>query len=473
MSSLRTRVVGVCHQCQSVSPFKTIFRSQSVSAQPLVQADLLKGRPYRKHPGVTNLKAQRLPDELQRGALYIIKNAQVSDLTEKAQRLSNFLWSRKRKVEDAQLRAKAMALEKALWSASQEHPTEGEDGNLEDRIKKQVLYDLRKNTYHWTPIRYDEALGLVFMASRLAGGYAAVRRALHEIKKRDSSFSPRSLLDFGSGLGTVVWASHSLWAESLREMVCVDSSGAMNELAARLLRGGDEQNKPFIDNVYFRQFLPVSPKVQSDLVVGAFALSELGSSKERQDGALTLWRKTGSYLVLVENGTMDGHSILMEARDTILKNEDKVVYDHRMPSVFAPCTHALPCPKMMQRLSVPCNFVQSYYPLSLTKKQENSQEKFSYLIISRTGSAEQGDRLAGTEEVEWGRLTTPVIRRPRRVHCQLCCSSGELKRLVVTARLHGRDTYRCARSSDWGDRLPVVLAEDEDDVTVQSDNEPS
>ena len=36
-----------------------------------------------------------------------------------------------------------------------------------------------------------------------------------------------------------------------------------------------------------------------------------------------------------------------------------------------------------------------------------------------------------------------------------------------------RDTYRCARSSDWGDRLPVVLAEDEDDVTVQSDNEPS
>lgn len=93
-------------------------------------------------------------------------------------------------------------------------------------------------------------------------------------------------------------------------------------------------------------------------MVGAFALSELGSSKERQDGALTLWRKTGSYLVecltllhkwmyksssiqwlslctsnesnffffllsnlqvLVENGTMDGHSILMEARDTILK----------------------------------------------------------------------------------------------------------------------------------------------------------
>ncbi|XP_076149818.1 ribosome assembly protein METTL17, mitochondrial [Alosa pseudoharengus] len=471
MSSLRIRVLGRC--IQSGLPLKMVQRAQSVSAQPLVQADFLKGGPHRKHPGVTNLKAQHIPDELMRGALYIIKNAQVSDLAGKSQRLSNFLWSRKRKVEDAQLRAKAVALEKAFLSTSQKHPTEVEDGNLEAHIRRQVLYDLRKTTYHWTPLRYDEALGVVYMASRLAGGYAAVRRALYEIKKRDPSFSPHSLLDFGSGLGTVVWASYSLWADSLREMVCVDSSGAMNDLADQLLRGGDEQSKAFIDNVYFRQFLPVSPKVQSDLVVGAFALSELGTSKERQDAILTLWRKTGSYLVLVENGTMDGHSILMEARNTVLKNEDKVVYDHRMPSVFAPCTHALPCPKMVQRLAVPCNFVQPYFPLPLTKNQESHQVKFSYLIISRMGSAAQGDRRAGVEEVEWARLTAPVLRRPRRVHCQLCCSSGELKQLVVTARLHGRDTYRCARSSDWGDRLPVVLAEDEIDVNVQSDNEPS
>ncbi|XP_062386567.1 methyltransferase-like protein 17, mitochondrial [Sardina pilchardus] len=473
MSALRLRVLGGCIQCQSILPLKMVFRAQSVSAQPLVQADFLKGSPHRKHPGVTNLKAQHLPDDLVRGALYIIKNAQVSDLAGKSQRLSNFLWSRKRKVEDAQLRAKAVALEKTLRSASQNHPTEVEDSNLEARIRRQVLNKLKKTTYHWTPLRYDEALGVVYMASRLAGGYAAVRRALYEIKKREPSFSPQSLLDFGSGLGTVVWASHSLWADSLREMVCVDSSGAMNDLADQLLRGGDEKSKAFIDNVYFRQFLPVSPKVQSDLVVGAFALAELGTSKEREDAILTLWRKTGSYLVLVENGTMDGYTILMEARNTILKNEDKVVHDNRMPSVFAPCTHELPCPKMMQKLAVPCNFVQPYLPLPLIKNLESHQEKFSYLIISRMDSAAQGDRHAGAEDVEWARLTAPVLRRPRRAHCQLCCSSGELKRLVVTARLHGRDTYRCARKSDWGDRLPIVLAEDEIDVNDQSDNEPS
>lgn len=72
------------------------------------------------------------------------------------------------------------------------------------------------------------------------------------------------------------------------------------------------------------------------------------------------------------------------------------------------------------------------------QNQQSHQEKFSYLIISRMGSVEEGDRLAGAEELEWARLTAPVIRRPRRVHCQLCCSTGELKRLVVTARLHSR-----------------------------------
>ncbi|XP_063074542.1 methyltransferase-like protein 17, mitochondrial [Engraulis encrasicolus] len=466
MSPLRSRIIGVCNQCLHMSPSTRICRAQSTSPQPFVQADFLKGGPHRKHPGVTNLKVQRLPDELQKGALYIVKNAQISGLAEKAQRLSNFLWSRKRKVEDAQLRAKAITLENTMRAAT---PV-GDGGDLDMQIRRRVLHDLKKSTYHWTPLRYDEELGVVYMASRLAGGYAAVKRAMHEIKKRDPSFMPQSLLDFGSGLGAVVWASQSVWTDSLRERVCVDTSGAMNDLAERLLKGGDEDGKPLIDNVYFRQFLPVSPKVQFDVVVGAYSLSELGTSKERQEATLTLWRKTGSYLVLVENGTMDGHNILMEARNTILKHQDKVVYDHRKPSVFAPCTHALPCPKM-QSLSIPCNFLQPYHSLPLTKGQDIHQEKFSYLVMSRTGSvgqlaAGQPAADAESEEMEWGRLTAPVMRRPRRVHCQLCCSDGELRQLVITARLHGRDTYRCARSSDWGDRLPITSAGEEEDDDI-------
>uniref|UniRef100_A0A671RMJ8 Ribosome assembly protein METTL17, mitochondrial n=1 Tax=Sinocyclocheilus anshuiensis TaxID=1608454 RepID=A0A671RMJ8_9TELE len=408
---------------------KLTFQSAASSAAPLEQADFLKGAPHRKHPGVTNLKTVRLPEQLQGAAQSVLK----SDLTERAHKLSSFLWSRKRAIESSQLREKAILLEKKFLEQERDIHTEA-------RISKRVLSELRRTTYHRTPLRYDEDLGLVYMAARLAGGYAAVLRALNEIKKRDPLFVPYSLLDFGSGLGTCTWASHTLWGDSLKEYVCVDSSGDMNTLAEQLLSGGSEVDNPVIKQVYFRQFLPVSPTVQFDLVIAAFSLSELTTLDERLNVIFTLWRKTNSYLVLVENGTKDGHQILMEARDIILK-----------------CTHELPCPKLIKQPVVPCNFTQFYYSLPLTRHQERQQEKFSYLIISR--SAEE--KAQKSEHWDMTRLIAQVHRRPRHVQCQLCCANGELKQLAVTARRHGKDMYRCARSSDWGDLLPMFHAEDD------------
>ncbi|XP_035655456.1 methyltransferase-like protein 17, mitochondrial isoform X2 [Oncorhynchus keta] len=446
------RVYGARVLYQRVVAVRIMYRALSAEVHPQSHADFLKGAPHRKHPGVTNLKTLRLPDELQKAAQAIIHGTEVSGLVDKARSLTNFLWSRKRAPEDVTLRERAMALENNLWEKTKEKG--GDLQLLKTQITKKVLSDLRKITYHWSPMRYDEELGVVYMVAKLAGGYAAVKRVLNEIKKRDPSFSPHSLLDFGSGLGTAVWASHSFWGDTLKEMVCVDNSGAMNTIADRLLRGSSEKDEPVIKQVYFRQFLPVSPKVQFDLVVGAFSLSELASQKEREDAILTLWRKTSSYLVLLENGTKEGHQILMDARDILLKKQERAAHDPRRPSVFAPCPHESPCPKLFQLPLVPCNFSQAYSPLPLPGAPDRQTERFSYLVLSRT-------EWAGGEGLDWARLTAPVLRRPRHVHCQVCCSSGEIKRVVVTAHRHGRDVYRCARSSDWGDQLPIIQPEDD------------
>uniref|UniRef100_A0A8C2GMZ8 Ribosome assembly protein METTL17, mitochondrial n=1 Tax=Cyprinus carpio TaxID=7962 RepID=A0A8C2GMZ8_CYPCA len=494
MYLLGSRMYVKCTRCHVALCLKDAQRCQS-SAAHLEQHDFLKGAPHRKHPGVTNLKTVRLPEQLQVAAQSVLKRADVKSLSEKAHKLSNFLWSRKRATETSQLREKGVLLEKKFLEQERDIHTDGIDRKLEARIRKRVLSELRRTTYHRTPLRYkciivlkqffidwgcevlcvlldnsalisllcwhvsryDEDLGLVYMAARLAGGYAAVLRALNEIKKRDPVFVPYSLLDFGSGLGTGTWASHTLWGDSLKEYVCVDSSGDMNTLAEQLLRGGNDVDNPVIKQVYFRQFLPVSPKVQFDLVIAAFSLSELATLDERLNVIFTLWRKTNSYLVLVENGTKDGHQILMEARDTILKREDDVKHDLRRPSIFAPCTHELPCPKLIKQHVVPCNFSQFYYPLPLLKSQERQQEKLSYLIISRSDE----EKPQKTERWYMARLISQVRRRPRHVQCQLCCANGELKQLAVTARCHGKDMYRCARSSDWGDLLPVFHAEDD------------
>lgn len=460
---MASRRFGTCVLCQRTAVGKLMCRGMSATAHPQPQVDFLKGEPHRKHPGVTNLKTLRLPEELQMAAQSIIHGAQVTQLPERTRKLTNFLWSRKRAVEDFTLRQKAVSLEKELWEKAMQKRGDIDEQTLEDRIRKKVFSELRRTMYHWTPMKYDEELGVVYMAARLAGGYAAVRRALNEIKKRDPSFAPHSLLDFGSGLGTVVWASRSCWGDSLKEMVCVDSSGPMNVLAERLLKGDDERAEPCIKQVYFRQFLPVSPKVQFDLVTAAFTLSELPNGKDREEAAFTLWRKTSSYLVLVENGTKEGHQMLMEARDTLLKKQENTVYDFRPASVFAPCSHELVCPKLAHEPITPCNFQQQYQPLPLPGHNSCQIEKFSYLILRRTEAAE-----VDTKGVEWARLIAPVLRRTRHVHCRVCCPDGQLQHMVVTARKHSRDVYRCARSSDWGDQMPIVQDAEED---VHSDSE--
>ncbi|KAJ8366954.1 hypothetical protein AAFF_G00336430 [Aldrovandia affinis] len=450
MAALR----GRCSNVYLPIIVKATNRWLSVAVSPRVQ-DLLNGAPHRKHPGVMTLKSVSLPEELQRAALSVIHGAAESRLADRAHKLTNFLWSRQRPVEDSLLREKAVALEKRLWEREKERVGDVDSHLLETRIRKKVLSELKRTTHHWTPLRYDEDTALVYLAARLTGGYAAVRRVLNEIKKRDINFSPHSLLDFGSGVGTALWAMHTLWGDSMKEAICVDSSAAMNSLADRLFRGDSDKEAPLIKHVYFRQFLPVSPKVQFDVVVSAFSLSELASQKERKETVHTLWRKTHSYLVLVENGTKDGHQILMEARDTLLTEEEMVAFDARRPCVFAPCPHELPCPKLKQRTLLPCNFPQPYRPLPLPGNADREVEKFSYVVLARAGK-EAGRGV----ELDWARLTGPVLRRPRHVHCQLCCTDAELRRVTVTAHRHGRDLYRCARSSDWGDRLPVIQPED-------------
>lgn len=45
----------------------------------------------------------------------------------------------------------------------------------------------------------------MYVAGRLAPDYASLYKIMAEMKKRDPQFSPLTLLDFGSGVGTSMW----------------------------------------------------------------------------------------------------------------------------------------------------------------------------------------------------------------------------------------------------------------------------
>lgn len=54
---------------------------------------------------------------------------------------------------------------------------------------------------------YDSSETVGYAAARLPGCYSVVWRVLDEIDVRVPDFQPRSMLDFGAGPGTAIWAA--------------------------------------------------------------------------------------------------------------------------------------------------------------------------------------------------------------------------------------------------------------------------
>lgn len=96
-----------------------------------------------------------------------------------------------------------------------------------------------------------------YMAARLPANYAALSTVLQELQAEEPDFSPRSLFDFGSGLGTAVWAADQLWPGRLNEIFAVDLNERMNELSRELLQKGASHDEAILEKVFYRQFLPV------------------------------------------------------------------------------------------------------------------------------------------------------------------------------------------------------------------------
>ncbi|XP_072013959.1 ribosome assembly protein METTL17, mitochondrial-like [Amphiura filiformis] len=423
---------------------------------------------HKRHEGVQGVGTVILPKILVKSLKNYMQGQPVKQLQPHADAMARYLWCRKRPVEETDIKKQAREYAEKLGVADIDEDSEIEVPKESKKKMTTVMRKLKQHLYNWQPIKYDETKPMTYLLARLAPNYAVTYRVLNEIKKRVPDFRPQAVLDFGSGLGSTVWATDVLWKNSIQQFYCVDTSKDMHNLAEDILCGGSkEENKPYLDTVFFRHFLPIGSRVTFDLTVSAYALLELPNKQERLKTIENLWNKTDQFLVLIENGTFEGFLALMEARDFVMAQREKeqsvdgedrlqeerntLGLNTQVGHVFAPCQHDHACPVLNKGTKVPCNFEQKFFSELLGNSAVPSRERFSYIVLRK------GDRQ--TKDAHWPRITQPVMPRSKHVVCQLCCANGQLEQATITKTKHGRDLYRCARTSSWGDLLPISRSE--------------
>lgn len=311
-----------------------------------------------------------------------------------------------------------------------------------------------KELLAYSVIVYRRRHALGYLASRLTGTYASTYRVLKEISLRVPKFKPKTILDFGSGVGSTYWAVDTVWGREDKMFHSVDLSSSMLELAARLREEADMSPGAFSD---FRETRFLPGLGHYDILVAAYSLSDLPSLDLVNKTLDTLWQQTKYFLVLIENGTTAGHSILSQFRDHVLNSDYQQNDPDSHNPIFAPCPHTSTCPLLTNgcyfKQRAELSYIQSRDSL-YTKLRKTSyfSEKYSYLVLTKPAVIP----LLEETDPYFGRLVGPTLKRRHHVITQLCSPDGQTERKIFTKGKHSPLYKLIRKKSDWGDILKLT-----------------
>jgi len=390
----------------------------------LINGSMAEENP-RKHPGIIKNKFQPFPERLKHAIHEVTKDTPLKQLKKEGHAFRNYLRFRQPPMDKEDVHAKKIEIIEEL---KEQYPNQEIPKNILNKV-------LKERIYNWQPLNFNRHLGLIYLVSQSTSELAVLRRVLRELHQR-TNFTPRSVFDFGSGVGSVIWAVDEIWPSLVNEFYCVDVSSDMIDLAKEI--ASKVFSERTCSKMFHRQFSPSPSTRKFDLVVSSHTLLELPSAASRKETLSLLWEQTSGYLVLIEKGTLHGFKILKEARNILLNEMSK----SGTSSIVAPCPHHGPCPKKNLSNKSFCHFQVPFQndicdlPLKF--------ESFSYLVLSKEGE----------ESKSWSRVVQPVLKRSRHVILRLCNPLGQLEETIVTPTKHGKFCYRCAKATSWGDLFP-------------------
>ncbi len=274
------------------------------------------------------------------------------------------------------------------------------------------------------PVRLHRRTDLAAYAlTRMPATFAALSTAFAELPA-----APASMIDFGAGPGTSLWAARECFAD-LPAATLVEQNTNWAGFAAEL--GLPPATWRHAD----LRRLDRAPEVH-DLAVLSYVLNEL-SKLDATRILRQAWDAAGSALVLLEPGTPAGFARVLEARRQLIEWG---------AFIAAPCPHSGECP--LQRPDW-CHFavrVDRTRAHRLAKGGElgYEDEKFSYVVATRSAPS--------------GALSR-VLRHPLhstgKAELKLCTPVG-LETVLVRKK---QPDWTQARKASWGDRwLPRAEA---------------
>ena len=268
---------------------------------------------------------------------------------------------------------------------------------------------------------------LAYVAARLPATYGTVSHACNQLAQTLPDFTPTTLLDIGSGPGTAALAALHAWSDSLNAVYLLEPNPYLRELSQRLFEA------TAIRPAYETTPLSTAPLIgKYDLVLASYVLNEI-PELDLEHELTRMWEATAGTLVLIEPGTPLGFDIVIRARAHLISLG---------ANLAAPCPHHMSCP--LAKAERWCHMSVRIERSALHKKLKNDaslgyeDEKFSYLIASRTQPHPPQSRLLGHPHGQ------------KVIELELCKADGAFANEIISKR---DPRYKTARKSKWGDAL--------------------
>ena len=275
----------------------------------------------------------------------------------------------------------------------------------------------------------DKIHKAAYLVSRLPATYAVISRALTESKQRISDLRVESMLDFGAGPGTAMWAAVEQFSE-LGKIVLVEDVPEWIAIGKQLAKSSDDFA---IRSADWRQesAMQHSSSELFDLVTMSYVLNELRSADITALSS-NAWKRTAKLLLIIEPGTPAGFERIRQVRRQLIAEGGHIV---------APCPHEVDCPMSGGDW---CHFAQRLERSSEHRHAKSGtlgfeDEKYSYIGVAR-------------EPVSLP--TARILRHPRQhsghIEFELCTPRG-LKRETISKKQGPK--YKEARRAGWGDAI--------------------